>query len=325
MSDTDPWVKLSPHSNLEYLTALMVGQGSNPAQLDISWTVSPFGQIGMMLVYDASENTRLAAPTFENIRIGENDKKHTLLIELLDQSMKSTFEKLCLDVIATLQSAPRSQLRQTTFLRLEEWSRFLKSARRVMSEEAQKGLIGELLFLKRYALSAYEGGEALKGWIGPEAGIHDFTYGQLGVEVKTKRLSGLSHVTISSEQQLTVNETEQLYLYVVEVNAAPRSVGRSLADYVNEVRELLISPLLQELFDTKLSEVGYSSLEDYSDFSWSEGRTAFYEVRDGFPRIDTQLVGPTISRVSYQIDLNACSEYLVSEDVVIAGLGDGNG
>ena len=325
MSDTDPWAKLSPHSNLEYLTALMVGQGLNPAQLDISWTVGTFGQIGMMLVYDASENTRLTAPTFENIRIGENDKKHTLIIELLDQSMKSTFEKLCLDVIATLQSAPRSQLRQTTFLRLEEWSRFLKSARRVMSEEAQKGLIGELLFLKRYALSAYEGGEALKGWMGPEAGIHDFTYGQLGVEVKTKRLSGLSHVTISSEQQLTVNETEQLYLYVVEVNAAPRSVGRSLADYVNEVRELLISPLLKELFDTKLSEVGYSSLEDYSDSSWSEGRMTFYEVRDGFPRIDTQLVGPAISRVSYQIDLNACSEYLVSEDVVIAGLGDGNG
>lgn len=115
---------------------------------------------------------------------------------------------------------------------------------------ATKGLIGELLFLKRVSAAIYEPSNALSGWTGPERSKRDFGYGQIFVEVKSKRGSSNSEIGISSEEQLNTNESERLFLYVVELNSATDEdkAAFSLTDVVNDVQMLFDSPLIWRTF-----------------------------------------------------------------------------
>lgn len=74
------------------------------------------------------------------------------------------------------------------------------------------------------------------------------------------------------------------------------------------------------MFDAKLSSVGYLDVDDYADYSWSEGETRFYQVAEGFPRITSDMLSPSISRVTYDIDINGCSGFLTDKKDVIMSL-----
>ena len=235
--------------------------------------------------------------------------------------MRDVFLKLCLDITVALQEVPDIAIRKACLLRLERWSSFLRPARSKMSLEAQKGLIAELHFLQRDALAIYSESSAIEGWTGPECGPRDFVYGQVFIELKSKRSSSNPAIIISSENQLNVNQTEKLYLCVSELNSAPKESGKgfSITDVVNDIRRVIKSPLQLVSLDKKLAKVGYFDEDDYSDTRWSEGET-HYEVLDGFPKIDSKLCCPGVSKVTYQVDLDYCEEYLVDREQVISAL-----
>lgn len=198
MTMTDPWAGLRRTSSLDYYSAMLVARQINPKGIDVSWTRGATGLPGLLLVYGKDEEQRRSMPRFQNIRTGENVREHTLIIELVDLSMKGIFLQLCMDIISTLQDAPHDRLRVVAISRLEQWAQFLRLGHSRLSLEMQKGLIGELLFLERYAIPALGEFEALSGWDGPEGGTRDFSYGQTHVEAKTKRGSGIPRITISS-------------------------------------------------------------------------------------------------------------------------------
>ena len=105
-----------------------------------------------------------------------------------------------------------------------------------------------------------------------------------------------------------------LFLFVLEENDANgRSEGLSLTQLVTRIKDSLGSPLTKNEFISKLLSVGYEFEVDY-DTRWTIGEELIFQVCEGFPRLVD--VGEGLSRVTYSLDLKACTEYLTTVDIL---------
>lgn len=317
-----PWDGLEPPNRQGEYMARLVSGAENRLRRKIFWARSWAGRPALLIEYKCEPWKPTSLPTFKNILVSDHRDESSLIIELLDLDLRDIFLEVCIDIIDSLQEIGEKALRQACVLRLERWSSFLRPSRTKMSPEAQKGLIAELHFLQRDALTVYDEHAALAGWTGPEAGPRDFAYGQTFVEVKSKRSSANPNIVISSEDQLSVNSTERLFLYVVELNDAPEddSDAFTITEVVEETREAIQSPLQRAAFDSKLANVGYFDEDDYSHSKWSGGASYYYAVVDDFPKIDSHSCKPGVCRVAYQIDLDYCDDYRVERATVIENM-----
>lgn len=314
-----PWDELSAPSRENDFTARLVANEDNPRQKDIYWAKSWASKPALLVEYECDVWRPISLPIFKNIRVMDDKDRSTIAIELLDFDLSDIFLKVCQDIIYSLQDVSSKASRRACIFRLEKWSSFLRTSRIRLSPEAQKGLIAELRFLERDSLAVHNERDAIRGWSGPESGARDFEYGQVLVEIKSKRSSANTSIVISSERQLNVNESEQLFLCIIELRNTTAEDDQSftLTDVVNEVRDSLESSLQRSALDSKLAKIGYFDVDDYSDTRWSEGETYYYAVLDGFPKIDSQSCSPGVSKVAYQVDLDYCAEYLVDREQVI--------
>jgi hypothetical protein len=134
--------------------------------------------------------------------------------------------------------ADRVQLdRQEVGVALAETIRALEALLRrktLLTEDAQVGLIGELLFLKR--LAAEESWSvASRAWQGPGNEEHDFTLSNSDIEVKTTRGEQRVHC-ISSLRQMLPKPKRPLLLISVQVTAALQSKSSfSLASLISSI------------------------------------------------------------------------------------------
>lgn len=314
-----PWDELTAPSQENEFMARLVADEDNPCQKRIFWAKSWSSRPALLVEYKYDAWRPISLPVFKNIRVADNKDKATIAIELLDLDLCDIFLKVCQDIIYSLQDVSSKASRRACIFRLEKWSSFLRTSRAPLSPEKQKGLIAELRFLERDSLAVHNERDAICGWSGPELGARDFEYGQVLVEVKSKRSSANTSIAISSEKQLNVNESEQLFLCVIELSSttAEDDKGFTLTDVVDEVKGGLESSLQRSALESKLAKVGYFDEDDYSDTKWSEGETYYYAVLDGFPKIDSRSCSPGVSRVTYQVDLDYCEEYLVDREQVI--------
>lgn len=321
-SNDYPWVSLHTPDKRGEFSARLVSFDINPERRRVFWAKSWSTNPAILVEYDGDARRHTSLPSFENIEVADYRDDNCLSVELLDQSMQDIFLKVGLDIIASLQTVPPKACWKACLLRLERWSSFLKPSRSKLSPEQQKGLIAELLMLKNDTLAVLAPNDALEGWKGPESRPRDFEYGQTFIEVKSKRSAANPRIVISSENQLSISDCERLFLFVAELNAAPINDEESftVTDAVSETREMFESPLQRAKFDTKLGNVGYFDEDDYSESRWTLGHLSYYEVRDGFPRIDSISCPSAVSRVSYQVDLDYCADYLVDRAKLIKAL-----
>lgn len=314
-----PWAAVEKPVSSSNFNVRLVGESENPSGQRAFWGRSFEGHPTLLVEYDAEQWKPTPLPLFEHLAI--NDYRHigTLAIVLKNSSMEDFFYRVTLDIVHSLQGLGKEASRDATILRLQRWSAFLKPSRVRLSHEEQKGLIGELLFLQRFAFEAYSQAEALTHWTGPDAGRRDFEFGQTFVEVKTKRGSANPEIAISSKMQLNTNDSERLFLYVTEINNAitDGSEAFTVSDIVRETRRALSSPLDQAVFEEKLARVGFFDEDDYSADRWCEGEASIYEVCRQFPRIISESCPAGITKVKYQIDLSCCQNYLISKDSLL--------
>ena len=80
---------------------------------------------------------------------------------------------------------------------------------------AQKGLIGELLYLKDRIERGMPVADALAGWVGPEGADQDFVYEDGWHEIKTTGAES-AKVTISSAEQLDSAQSGELVVMRVD-------------------------------------------------------------------------------------------------------------
>lgn len=196
--------------------------------------------------------------------------------------------------------------------RLGKWQKFLENHSEGLSEEAQRGLYGELRFLRDHILPRL-GAEGASGWTGARRTPQDFQFPGCAVEVKTSSAKQLQTLRISSERQLDGAHVEVLFLYHLSLEPL-RGTGETLPQIVAAVRSLLPEGTTTRVhFEDALIEVGYLDAHAgrYAAVGYSVREENLFQVRESFPRLIESDLSDGVGEVSYSISVAACRRFTV--------------
>jgi hypothetical protein len=240
--------------------------------------------------------------------------KNQFALILNDAPDWELFYSLCFDLVGATRHASSPEVAlQIILRRLARWHEFLKAGRGgLLSEEKIKGLIGELLFLKKHLTPAFGAGNAVKFWQGPEGAPQDFTAGDCAIEVKCQSGGTRPYVRISSEFQLC-SQLPELYLFVATLGKGTENLpgAITLPDLIADIRrELGMASYDQiERFNDLLYSVGYTESNSYLNFVYLVTDESMYRVGTGFPRICPGNLPQGVVQVTYDIDLLSCAGF----------------
>jgi hypothetical protein len=234
-----------------------------------------------------------------------------LYIRLKDRAQLELFETLCRDVMAASELAQtETEALERAIGRTFRWHYLLRGGKlEMLSEEAQKGLIGEIEVLKMLMATIGEK-PALAAWTGPSGAPKDFELKADCIEVKARRGASQPFVKITSEHQLADVPDRRLWLAVLAVDKVQRPHGRTLTEHVDEVKARLeaTEPSAIMDWDMRLADAGYDALHDYSAWRWIVAAPEFHAVAEGFPRVAAPIpLG--VTGITYSLALSACAPW----------------
>ena len=285
--------------------------------LDLFWGKDYSGKY--MFIYEYPEEIKInKIPKLIGVEIAllQNEQVPSRLVLILNQNENwEIFLSLCEDLIkATEIIVSHENASLALIQRLTEWQYFLKNKPNgLLSEQEIRGLIGELFFLKKYLIPKF-GPDSIKFWIGPEGALQDFHVNNSVIEVKSKLGVLAQNIRISSANQL-YTKFQTLYLYVV-------TLGKSTNQTIDTVNlPALIEDILRALtsesyirFQDMLLRIGYHKKSEYSNFNYLILNENTFNVVDGFPRINLEVIPAGISKVSYDLQLDLCKPFEIQLD-----------
>lgn len=288
------------------------------------WAVMPRADMCLLLQLTDLPKPVPELPKLKNleIRFQTLPGGPILYIRLKDNAQMELFETLCRDVMAAGEIAETEpEALERAIGRTFRWHYLLRGGKlEVLSEEAQKGLIGEIEVLK--LLIANLGPRpALTAWTGPSGAPKDFELKADCIEVKARRGASQPFVKIANEHQLADVPDRRLWLAVLAVDKVQQPHGKTLTEYVADITDLLArtEPSAIMDWDLHLADVGYDVLHDYSAWRWIVSAPEFHAVADEFPRISAP-VPLGVSAVSHALALSACTPYRTEWSDVLAKL-----
>lgn len=246
--------------------------------------------------------------------------KNVLIFKLLNFQHKDIFTVLCEDLINSIASETNERkLVKEILNRFEKWkSLFSKIGLQGLTAEEQRGLYGELYFLRKFLQTKNNYLAVVNTWIGTEMQVRDFQSQNWAVEVKTTHGNNHQKVHISSERQLDTNNLESLFLYHISLERMQNS-GETLNNIVDSINEILQSEIIVlNKFKSKLYEIGYFDLQRnlYDDIGYFIRQDVFYKVENDFPRIEENDIRIGVGDVKYSIILSQCTSFTIDEDLV---------
>lgn len=279
------------------------------------WAIMPGEDPALALVLHAPPVPALKMPKLRSLETGLASLTGgpAFYLRLKDHAQLELFETLCRDVVDCAEQAKTEADALTRAIgRTCRWHHLLRGGRGDgLSEEEQKGLIGELTVLEW--LAGVIGPRAtITGWTGPMGSPKDFEFYGHCVEVKARRTAAQPYVQILNEFQLADVLDHRLWLSVVAVDKVAEPFGNSLDFFVDRVASRFRSgdADLELLWETAISATGYRVEDDYSAARWVVGDPAWYDVRDGFPRVDLPLRAG-VGSLKYAIALAACEPFKI--------------
>lgn len=237
------------------------------------------------------------------------DRTGAVVVELLDPSHTDIFGVLVSDLIARLSDGLQDgELLTVLSNRLTRWQQLLRTKRVGLTKEAQRGLFGELLFLRQQWDAGADSTSTLESWVGPGGAAHDWESRTLDVEVKA-RASTRASVRISSEHQLDSRSPDtDVFLLLATIDSTPD--GESLPDLVDDMRGRVSSGDRDRL-ESRLFEYGWMDVHRarYEGTSWSLRDMRAFGVSDSFPRLIESALPEGIHHVSYALDVAAMADH----------------
>lgn len=320
----DPWKPITPPDKSSNVS----GRRVDPElQWDLFWAVDADRNCLLILQHDPECSPEIRLPKMHGLQIEARRPDETrpvalLVIRLVEAEQREIFHRLCLDIVsATRQARTEVEAIERFLARTWRWHRLLRGGRDGrLSDEEQKGLIGELEILRRLLIPITGAMTAVKGWTGPLGAPKDFEIGRVCIEAKARRGAATPFVTISSEYQMDTDGIDVLFLHVSEVTGAPdedsgsvtiTDVARRVLDEI-ETKDVAVV----EVFEERLMATGFDWDDDYTDTRWLVGPTSLYEVVDDFPRITPAMFSTGVGNVRYAISLPDCEPYRWDEDQV---------
>ncbi|MBF5005687.1 PD-(D/E)XK motif protein [Diaphorobacter caeni] len=231
-----------------------------------------------------------------------------LALSRREHAMPEFFLAMVEDIVQALSSCTVSEESQalTIFLRrVKAWQEFMRKGQSALSAEAEIGLFGELLVLRRILDEGKDTELTLESWIGPlRDGIQDFHLGTGAIEVKsTLALNGFP-AKIGSLEQL--DDAVRKPLFVGGVRLRNTTSGMSLPTLIETLRNRFRKELPgSQLFEEKLVSVGYLDMhaERYTRL-FEAVETRFILVGADFPRFTSGASKVGIVNARYEIDLD---------------------
>ena len=237
--------------------------------------------------------------------VDESDNSDWILMEIDARNSPSTALAFVATIVSELLGT--KSIGQRVVSSIREWRDFLDEFQ-FISRSRQVGLIGELLFVLHLRGVIGET-NALRAWLGPPLGEHDFSLENCEVEVKTTELERRVH-GISSETQLVPAVNRSLYLLSIQVTESGGGVNSfSLDGLVAELQESF-SARFDEVAE-RLQKAGWDDRfrELYSTRFQFRSVPLLFRVDPGFPAITREMLdsnignGKSVSSVRYKIDL----------------------
>lgn len=245
----------------------------------------------------------------------QGDDDWSLLLKLENLELEPMFALLCADLITFSKSdnSDEKDAINSILRRLSYWRLLLeREVFNLLSEGAIRGLFGELFFLSKL-IKKNDLSSSLKAWVGPLNASQDFQTDDCAWEVKTIRPTA-DYVQISSEWQLDISKLPVHLVIIVlfEVNKTDNVISFSLNGLVESIRSILMDDIeASDLFEQKLTAVGYSPRSEYDDFKYKIKDILTYEVVDGFPCVSQKKLAKGIVNVKYDLEISELEKYRI--------------
>ncbi|MFZ4400589.1 MAG: PD-(D/E)XK motif protein [Bacteroidales bacterium] len=268
------------------------------------------------------------APVVENwnklkdikVEVLKDDRNHTksyLLVLILNQQHKDIFSVLCEDLINQVALILDEKVLIKDLLnRLAKWQTlFERLGQQGMTTEAQRGLFGELYFLKKFLSISADISYCINSWQVPSNTVQDFHHGNWAVEVKTTHGNNHQKIQISSERQLDNSVISNIFLFHISLDIR-NNHGVTLNDLVEWVENYLAKDVIElNSFRLKLFEVGYFDIHKpiYQDTGYSIRQESIYKVEGEFPRIMEDEIRNGVGDVKYSIIISDCLTFVRTE------------
>ncbi|UXN76187.1 PD-(D/E)XK motif protein (plasmid) [Devosia sp. A8/3-2] len=293
---------------------------------DFFWAIMPREDPALALVLSTTPAEAPKLPTLRSLETGfaALTAGPTFYLRLKDSDQLDLFETLCRDVMHFADGAgSEGEALDRLIERTNRWHYLLRGGRAdLLTEEEQKGLIGELTVLSRLA-GLMGPRAAIAAWMGPMGSPKDFEMHGHCIEVKSRRVAAQPFVQISSEFQLSDVEGRCLWLCVLAVDKVISPFGETLNDVVARIGSLLhqADPSIAADWDQCLTAAGFRQEDDYTD-QWVVSAPTRYRVAEGFPRVDLPLQ-PGVVDLRYRIALAACEPFAVETGAAESTLSEG--
>lgn len=281
-------------------------------------------RISTTFPFDESQWNKLKDIKIETLPDERDKSKKFLLIILLNKQHKDIFSTLCEDLIFGISDVSTEQtLVEKLLERLAKWqSLFEKVGKQGLSDEAQRGLFGEIFFLRFFLTNNSDKNYCVKSWLGPEKSIQDFQYSNWAVEVKTTHGNNHQKIHITSERQLDDSIIEKIFLFHLSLDVRVGN-GESLNILIDEVLELLNdNTMASNLFKLKLLESGYYDIHKplYDERGYTIRQENIYRVTGNFPRITENQIPIGVGDVRYSIVLSESEEWRINHQTLLGEL-----
>lgn len=252
----------------------------------------------------------------------QDAKQVTIELRLTDPSASDLFTALAKNVADAAKHAPDDEEAVRAFLgRLARWMQLLQRTRDGLSREEQRGLYGELWFLREHLMPKLGIEQAVSAWQAPFQVPHDFQTQGGAVEMKTSVANQPQIVRINGERQLDDTGVGSLHLVHLSLDLHHDS-GETLPAIVESMRGLVASSVAGPVFEDRLFECRYVDVHEplYRHTGYTLREMSVFEVRDGFPRIIEADLADGVGGVHYKLAIAACGSFRVADDGAVTAL-----
>lgn len=287
--------------------------------------LSPGRRRAILVELPSGEGKNLRIPRWKgmNSRVvsmeGFKAEAQYLCLSVENHENESIFTSVCIDIIRNLESAGMETILDDLNLCFDRWSHFFdKVGNDGLSAERQRGLFGELYFIKETVRGGVPPERAMKTWLGCLGNEHDFILDGRAVEVKTTMTKEPRRFTVNSERQLDDSDLESLHLYVLTLHQVNGS-GMTLPGMIESIRELIRADLgASTAFENALVSSGYRD-EDGPKYGGEYSIRAIesFKVVDGFPRVVN--LPPGVGNLVYSVSVASCRQFEIPTTKMIAG------
>jgi len=273
--------------------------------------------ISSSLNLDTNQLNKFRDIKLEVLNDGKNLNKQFLLILLLNAQHKDIFSTLCEDLIyGVSEIIDENILIDKLVERLIKWqSLFEKIGSQGLSDNAQRGLFGELFFLRKYISNSSDCVKCINAWMGPEKAIQDFQFSDWAVEVKTTHGKNHQKIHVSNERQLDDSIIPNIFLFHLSLDIRVR-YGETLNFIIEDILNLLSeNSFAINIFKLKLIESGYFDIHKklYDDTGYTIRQENIYSVIGNFPRITEKQIPTGVGDIKYSIVLSESEEWKIDE------------